>query len=107
VLLATRPESSVCVTVARDRHADWDSSDEVTPWFDPASGRLLRTDLASRDPAGEAAIRWLGVLHVGNFGGWPVKVVWAAAGLGLVALFATGCTMWWNRVVRRGVRLRP
>jgi uncharacterized iron-regulated membrane protein len=93
--------------VARDRHGDWDSSDEVTLWFDPASGRLLRTDQASRDPAGEVAIRWLGVLHVGNFGGWPLKIAWAAGGLALVALFATGYVMWWNRVVRRGVRLRP
>lgn len=107
VLLATRPGASVGVTVARHRHGDWDSSDEVTLWFDPASGRLLRTDEASRDPSGEVAIRWLGVLHVGTFGAWPVKVVWAAGGLALVALFATGSVMWWNRVVRRGARLRP
>jgi uncharacterized iron-regulated membrane protein len=78
----------------------------VTLWFDPSSGRLLRTDQASADPAGEAAIRWLGVLHVGNFGGWPLKIVWASGGVALVALFATGYVMWWNRVVRRGARLR-
>ena len=106
VLLATRPGSSVGVTVARDRHGDWDSSDEVTHWFDPVSGRLLRTDQASRDPSGEVAIRWLGIVHVGTFGGWPVKIVWAAGGLALVALFATGYLMWWNRVIRRSARLR-
>jgi len=107
VLLATRPGAAVGVTVARDRHGDWDSSDEVTMWFDPASGSLLRTDSGSSVPSGEVAIRWLGLLHVGSFGGWPVQVVWAAGGLALVALFVSGYVMWWNRVVRLGARLRP
>jgi uncharacterized iron-regulated membrane protein len=106
VLLATRPGAAVGITVARDRHGDWDSSDEVTMWFDPASGRLLRTDSASSALSGDVAIRWLGLLHVGNFGGWPVKILWAAGGLALVGLFASGYVMWWNRVVRLGARLR-
>jgi len=100
VLLATRPEAAAAVTVARDRHGDWDSSDEVTLWFDPSSGQLLRTDLASSAPGGDVAIRWLGLLHVGLFGGWAVKILWASGGLALTLLFATGYVMWWNRVVR-------
>jgi uncharacterized iron-regulated membrane protein len=102
-----RPGAAVGITVARDRHGDWDSSDEVTMWFDPATGRLLRTDSASSAPSGEVAIRWLGLLHVGNFGGWPVKILWAAGGVALVGLFVSGYVMWWNRVVRLGARLRP
>jgi uncharacterized iron-regulated membrane protein len=97
VLLAARTGGAVGVTVARRQHGDWDSSDEATLWFDPASGRLLRADEAWRAPAGETVIRWLGLVHVGAFGGWPVKVLWATGALALVGLFATGYVMWWNR----------
>ena len=77
-------------------------SDEVTMWFDPASGRLLHTDDASIAPPGERAVRWLGLLHVGTFGGgWPVKILWTAGGLALAVLFGTGSVMWWNRVLRK------
>jgi uncharacterized iron-regulated membrane protein len=100
VLLPPASPSAVAVTVARETHGDWDSSDEVTLWFDPASGRLLRTDQASSAPSGEVAIRWLGLLHAGIVGGWPVKLLWAAGGLALAVLFATGSVMWWNRVLR-------
>jgi uncharacterized iron-regulated membrane protein len=47
------------------------------------------TDAGKRSPASRV-ITWLGVLHVGNFGGWPVKTVWAAFALALPALFASG-----------------
>jgi uncharacterized iron-regulated membrane protein len=101
VLLPSTSRAALAVTLARVEHGDWDSSDEVTLWFDPSSGRLLRTDEASREPAGELLIRWLGVLHVGNFGGWPVKLLWSVGAFGLCALSLTGYLMWWNRVLRR------
>jgi uncharacterized iron-regulated membrane protein len=100
VLLPSASQSAVAVTVAREAHGDWDSSDEVTLWFEPASGRLLRTDQASSAPSGEVAIRWLGLLHAGIFGGWPVKILWSVAGVALTVLFGTGYVMWWNRVRR-------
>ena len=101
VLLPSSVQSALSVTVARRVHGDWDGSDEVTLWFDPASGRLLRTDDASAMPSGERAVRWLGLLHVGTFGGgWPVKLLWSAGGLALVVLCATGYVMWWTRVFR-------
>jgi uncharacterized iron-regulated membrane protein len=102
VILPSPSQAAVSVTVARHQHGDWDGSDEVTMWFDPASGRLLRTDDAGNAPSGERAVRWLGLLHVGTFGGgWPVKVLWAAGGAALAVLFGTGVLLWWNRVLRR------
>ena len=100
VLLPSGSQSAVAVTVAREAHGDGDGSDEVTLGFDPARGRLRRTDLASSAPSGELAIRWLGLLHVGNFGGWPLKILWAIGGLARAVLFGTGYVRWWNRVRR-------
>jgi uncharacterized iron-regulated membrane protein len=37
-------------------------------------------------------------LHVGSFGGWPVKTIWLVLGLAPPVLFVTGFIMWWHRV---------
>lgn len=39
------------------------------------------------------------LLHVGDFAGWPVKVLWVVLGLTPPVLFVTGAIMWWNRVL--------
>jgi uncharacterized iron-regulated membrane protein len=46
----------------------------------------------------------LRAVHVGNFGGWPVKVIWVVLGLAPPVLFITGFIMWWHRVLRPWVR---
>jgi uncharacterized iron-regulated membrane protein len=45
-------------------------------------------------------------LHLGNFGGWPVKALWLVLGLAPVFLAVTGVLMWWNRVVSPRLALR-
>jgi ketosteroid isomerase-like protein len=77
-------------------------------WFDPASGRLLRTDDASNAPAGERAVRWLGLLHVGTFGGgWVVTLLWSAGSVALVLLVVTGYVMWWKKGTLRAMMRAP
>jgi uncharacterized iron-regulated membrane protein len=44
---------------------------------------------------------WLGLLHVGSFGGWTIKIVWLTAALAFPVLAATGFLMWWNGIIRR------
>ena len=91
------------VVLARALHGDWDGSDEITLHFD-ATGTLIRvTDAGARPPASRFTA-WLGVLHVGSFGGWFVRIVWAASALALPALFASGYVMWWNRVLSPALR---
>jgi uncharacterized iron-regulated membrane protein len=91
---------SYSVTLARDRHGDGDSTDEVTVYFDRYTGaELTVTDQTGRT-AGDVFLTWLGRLHVGNFGGRPVQLAWFAAGLVFPLLFVTGVLMWWNRFVR-------
>ena len=43
---------------------------------------------------------WVAPLHVGNFAGNAVRVVWLVLGLSPAVLFVTGFIMWWTRVVR-------
>ena len=45
-------------------------------------------------------------LHLGNFGGWPVKALWVVLGLAPVCLAVTGVLMWWNRVLSPRIALR-
>ena len=53
---------------------------------------------------GDRVFTWFGRLHFGRYGGMPMKVSWAIFGLAPPILFVTGAIMWWNRVLRRGVR---
>lgn len=98
------PRGTYSVTLARERHGDGDSSDEVTVYFDRFSGRELTTIDQTHQTAGDVFLVWLGRLHVGNFGGWPIKLVWFAAGLVFPLLAASGSVMWWNRFVRPRLR---
>jgi uncharacterized iron-regulated membrane protein len=73
----------------------------VSLYFDRNSGALLerrKHDVAS---AGDFVMVWVGAAPTGNFGGWPLKILWALLGLAPPLLFVTGVLMWWIRVVRR------
>ncbi len=62
---------------------------------------LEGVDPESFEPrTGDTVLYWLGYLHFGRFGGTPTKLAWALFGLAPPTLFATGASMWWNRVVR-------
>lgn len=91
------------VTLAGERHGDGDSTDEVTMYFDRYTGAELAVIDRRGRTAGDVFLTWLGRLHVGNFGGTPVKLVWFTAGLVFPLLFTTGTIMWWHR---KGIRYR-
>jgi uncharacterized iron-regulated membrane protein len=46
---------------------------------------------------------WLSRLHFGRFG-WFAEAVWTILGLVPAVLFVTGVLMWWQRVLRKGIR---
>lgn len=64
----------------------------------------------------DAVLYWLAFLHFGRINGigipcsgpglcdQTVKAIWAVFGLAPAAMFVTGATMWWNRVLRPRVR---
>jgi uncharacterized iron-regulated membrane protein len=64
----------------------------------------------------DSVLYWLAFLHFGRINGigigcsgpglcdQTVKALWALFGLAPAAMFVTGATMWWNRVLRRWLR---
>ena len=54
--------------------------------------------------SGDRIFLWFTRLHFGRYGGMSMKVSWAILGLAPPILVATGAIMWWNRVLRHGVR---
>lgn len=65
----------------------------------PYTGEVMAAELYAARQAGDELISLLPPLHTGHFGGLPVKVIWALAGLAMPGLFVTGFLMWWNRVL--------
>jgi len=69
-------------------------------YLDQYIGARLPDPAPAAASVGDLIMRWLAPLHVGNFGGIGLKIVWLVLGLAPPLLFATGFLMWWTRVVR-------
>lgn len=78
-------------------------------YLDPWTGEALAVERALAAPAGMRALNLLYPLHIGSFGGLPVRIVYALLGLSPLVLFVSGVLMWWNRTQapRRRRRARP
>ncbi|MCC6343422.1 MAG: PepSY domain-containing protein [Bryobacterales bacterium] len=76
----------------------------TTITLDPYTSRVLRVDRYADHTTGDKIVAWIGPLHIGNFGGFPVKLLYALTGLLFPTLFITGFIMWWDRVARRRLR---
>jgi uncharacterized iron-regulated membrane protein len=87
---------SVGVVLARREHGDFDTSDQVTAYFDRHTGEALALDDQRSRSVGDDVIRWLGVLHVGSFGGTPIRLLWMVTGLAFPLLAVTGVVTWWT-----------
>lgn len=76
--------------------------------LDPWTGAPVAVESALRAPAGTRALNLLYPLHIGSFGGFAVRLLYALFGLTPLALLVTGTLMWWNRTQapKRRRRLR-
>ncbi|HUS08460.1 MAG TPA: PepSY-associated TM helix domain-containing protein [Bryobacteraceae bacterium] len=72
----------------------------------PYTAEIISAEMYSERRAGDHVLSMLSPLHTGHFGAYPVKILWAVAGLAMPALFVTGFIMWWNRVIIPGTRRR-
>lgn len=65
--------------------------------MDPYSGKILKMGSADHAPKGEKVMGVIEDLHVGDFGGVWVQILYTLAGLMPLGLFITGMLMWWKR----------
>lgn len=90
----------------------WGSSNSVR--VDQQTGEVLQRNRFSDKPPGERIEATFHPLHVGNFGGVPVKILYVLIGLTPGLLAVTGFLLWWRRTwkvrparrVRQEVRIR-
>lgn len=75
------------------------TTDLTTVFLDQYSGKILPPPAHQRS-IGDRILQWVGPLHVGNFGGWPIRTLWLIVGLAPTVLFITGFLTWWRRVAR-------
>ncbi|MBS1911794.1 MAG: PepSY domain-containing protein [Bacteroidetes bacterium] len=73
-----------------------------TVTFNPASGRMLQAVDIADAPFGEQAEQIVRSVHFGQYGSWPVKVIYSLGGLTPGVLSITGGIMWFRR--RRAAR---
>ncbi|BAC88253.1 PepSY-associated TM helix domain-containing protein [Gloeobacter violaceus] len=69
--------------------------------LDQYSASVLRVDNPRRFTPPEQVMQWLYPLHVGNFAGLPLRVLYALVGLAPALLFWTGLVLWLDRLKKR------
>jgi uncharacterized iron-regulated membrane protein len=65
----------------------------------PSNGPIILRRRRRPLTTGGKILQWFSFLHYGNFGGWPLKVLYVILGLAPALLFGTALIMWWNRVL--------
>jgi uncharacterized iron-regulated membrane protein len=88
------------VTFSRVKPSPVGPADLTSVYLDQYTGAVLATQQSEAKTAGDVVMAWISPLHVGNFGGLPIRIAWLVIGLAPAALFVTGFIMWWTRVVR-------
>ncbi len=70
----------------------------------PGAGAPRPRPRRPRPTLGARILRGFSFAHYGNFGGWPVKMLWVMLGLAPAVLFCTAVVMWCNRVLAPALR---
>ena len=101
IVMPSTPKAPLLLLMAYNDHGDFDTSDEVSLYFDQYSGRLIerRDQGLQKMSAGDALMKWMGPIHLGSFGGTGVKVLWSALAFSFPLLAISGLIIWWRRVV--------
>lgn len=72
-----------------------------TQVFVGASAQVVAVDRLSDKSFAVRAVDALAPLHMGEFGGWPLKILWTFAGFVPALLFFTGVWLTWRKYGRR------
>lgn len=99
VYLPTQPQRKFEVRgYTEDQLKIWGSSNSVR--IDQYSGELVQVNRFSEKPLSEKMEATFLPLHIGNFGGVAVKILYVIVGLTPGLLSVTGFLLWWRRVRR-------
>lgn len=103
VYLPTQPERKFEVRgYTKGQSKLWGSGNSVR--IDQQTGGILKINRFTDKPLGERIEATFFPLHVGNFGGLAVKILYVAIGLTPGLLAITGFLLWWRRVRKPVVR---
>ena len=69
-------------------------------YLDQYSGEVVQETAVTGRTLGDVVLAWVVPLHIGNFSGNGIRVVWFVLGLAPPVLFVTGVIMWWTRGAR-------
>jgi len=95
-----RPHGEVQIYMSPDPSVPMELlEDEVV--FDPASGAILMNTSSAHWTGGKRFSLGAYSAHFGDFGGLPLQILWALAGMVPIVLVITAYTMWWNRSLKR------
>lgn len=72
-------------------------------YLDPATGKVLALSREVDQPLAARIFAAFAPIHYGEFGGLPIKVLWALLGLLPSVLFVTGFITWWRPVRRKAL----
>jgi uncharacterized iron-regulated membrane protein len=100
VVLPADGRAAFRVMFSREQPTQVGLPDLTAVYLDQYTGAILPNPPETRASIGDLVMRWAAPLHVGNFGGMPIRIAWLVLGLAPPALFVTGFVMWWTRVVR-------
>ena len=70
-------------------------------YFDPSTGKVLALSREVDQPLSARIFAAFAPIHYGEFGGLPIKVLWALLGLLPTVLFVTGLITWWRPAQRK------
>ena len=99
VVMPSSPTAAFLVMFSREQPTPAASGDLTSVYLDQYTGASLTVPTARRT-LGDTVMAWIAPLHVGGFNATGLRVAWCLLGLAPPALFVTGFTMWWTRVVR-------
>lgn len=94
--LPTQPERKFRVNgPLRNQWVLWGTGNTVN--LDQQTGAITQVRRLSELPFGERLEATFFPLHVGNYGGWPIKLLYVLIGLSPGLLSITGFLLWWRR----------
>jgi uncharacterized iron-regulated membrane protein len=99
VVLAATDASPIHILFSDERPTPVDGAALRSVYLDQFTGARLAESPRGRSTVGDTVMAWVAPLHVGNFGGVGVRLVWFVTGLAPTVLGVSGLVLWWLRVV--------